>query len=220
MKTSTKGHRFQNLRHVIQYSRSEKVFITSLIPFQSVDWDKSLKKTGRPRGAQANRDRLKDSIKRKLSVIQYPHCIYCGIHTELVGNLQRDHIAPKEIYLEFIFEAENLVLACAGCNGFIKKNNFDTISRYNKNDYTKCTFKIIHPYRDRFQDHLDFDENLFVKPKKYSRKGKLNISLFELDGVMQTMHRSAALIKRALDGKLTPAQKALCNKIRMKEYGF
>lgn len=206
MKTSSRDHRFQNLKNPIAYTAAQITFINSLKPFQKGDWDKSFTGSGRPRGAQSRRDELKRSIGRKLRNIQYPHCIYCGFHEKIVGNLQRDHIAPKDSYKDFIFEEQNLILACANCNGFLKKNNYDTISRPNTS-YSRCTFKIVHPYRDKFKDHFDFrfsKNELFIKPKRYSRKGRNTINLFGLDDVRHTSLRGAAIIKRSI--KLTPSQ--------------
>ena len=174
MKVSKLDHRFQNLSTTIKYSKKQLAFINSLKPFQGNEWDKSFTGTGRVKGAQSRRDELKESIKTKLNNIQFPHCIYCGFHEKIVGNLQREHIAPKGSHINFVFEAENLILACANCNGFLKKHNKDTISTVNA-DYKRCTFRIIHPYRDKHQDHFSYtfnNNNLYIKPKKYSRKGK------------------------------------------------
>jgi len=198
MKTSNRDHRFQNLNSTITYSGVQKNFINSLRPFQGGEWDKSFTGTGRPRGAQSQRDRLKNSIRTKLRNIQFPHCIYCGFHENVVGLLQRDHIAPKEIYQNFVFEEENLVLACANCNGFLKKNNYDTVSVANAL-YSRCSFKIVHPYRDRFQDHLEFrfsDGSLIINYKKYSRKGKNTIKLFGLDDVRHSSLRGGCIDKK------------------------
>jgi uncharacterized protein (TIGR02646 family) len=208
MRVSNRDHRFQNLPRTISYSGTQRAFINSLTPFQGGEWDKPLTGTGRPHGAQARRNELRNSIRNKLNNIQYPHCIYCGFHEKIVGYLQRDHIAPKELYQNFVFEEENLVLACANCNGFLRKSSYDTVSVANV-VYSRCKFKIIHPYRDRYQHHLNFrfsNNNLFIYSKKYSRKGKNTIRLFGLDDVRHTSIRGAAIIKKNI--RLTPAQEA------------
>jgi len=197
MKTSKRIHRFQNLFPTLTYSISQISFINSLKPIVKEDWDKGLKITGRIRGTVKLRDDLKNYIRIELQKIQFPNCIYCGFHEEIVGNLQRDHIAPKDIYPDFMFEAENLALACASCNGFLKKSNFDTMLRYNSN-YSLCKFKIIHPYRDKYYQHLDFQfssNNLIVKHKKFSRKGKATITLFGLNNPIQVSLRGAAIMQ-------------------------
>jgi hypothetical protein len=208
MRSSNRDHRFQNLTSAIRFTIAQKAFVNSLRPFQGNEWDGSFTGTGRSRGAQSRRDELKVSIRTKLNNIQYPHCIYCGFHESIVGNLQRDHIAPRDKYGEYVFEEMNLVLSCANCNGFLKKNNYDTISVYS-NVYARCTFKIIHPYRDRYQEHIVFrfsDNNLFVNYTKYSRKGKNTIKLFGLDDVRHSSLRGAAIMKKTI--KLTAAQEA------------
>jgi uncharacterized protein (TIGR02646 family) len=219
MKRSKGLHKFQNLDRTIRYTKNWIEFIESLQPFQGNEWDKPLTNTGRPRGAQERRNELKNFIRAKLRNIQFPHCIYCGLHEEIVGNLQRDHIAPKEQYNEYLFEAENLVLACAGCNGFLKKNNYDTISVYVPNNYDRCTFKIVHPYRDDFRDHLEgkfADNRVIISAKKYSRKGKNTILLFGLDEPRQADFRGASLMQKHL--RLTRAQEAQMQLITRREY--
>ena len=187
-------------------------------PFRSEDWDKSLTGTGRQRGSQQKRDNLKASIGRKLREIQYPHCIYCGIHENLVGNLQRDHIAPRNPWIEFVFEAQNLVLACASCNGFLKKNNFDTISSYST-EYKKCKFNIIHPYFDKYQDHIHFSpqkNKIIIYPKRNSRKGKKTIQVFELNNTHQVSLRCASSILNSF--KLTKSQNRIFKNIVNSDY--
>lgn len=218
MKVSSRDHRFQNLTTSITYSNTQQTFIDSLKPFQGNEWDKSFKGSGRRRGSQITRDRLKGAIRVKLLEIQYPHCIYCGFHEKIVGHLQREHIAPKDLYRDFVFTETNLVLACASCNGFLKKSSLNTVSAFNT-DYSKCKFKIIHPYRDRYQDHYIFrfsNKELVISPVKYSRKGKNTIAMFGLNDIHQASLRGAAIIKSSI--KLTSRLENLVQQTLLREY--
>lgn len=218
MKTRNRIHRFQNLSSTLIYSALQIGFINSLKPILKEDWDKGLKITGRIRGTVKLRDELKNYIKIELQKIQFPNCIYCGFHEEIVGNLQREHIAPKDTYPDFMFEAENLALACAGCNGFLKKSNFDTMLKYSPK-YSLCKFKIIHPYRDKYYEHLDFqfsNNNLIVKHKRFSRKGKATITLFGLNSPMQVSLRGAVIMQRSV--KLPPNLELLVQNALKNDY--
>ncbi|WP_256011801.1 HNH endonuclease [Desertivirga xinjiangensis] len=195
---SDRIHLFQIIGETFSYTVAKQGFITSLNPLTSADWDKGLEDTGRARGFVTKRNDLKAYIKQQLELIQHPHCIYCGLHKNIVGTLQREHIAPKDLYPEFLFEPENLALACASCNGFQKKNNTNTVSTSNV-IYSRCRFTIIHPYRDDYRNHYDMDitgNEIIIKAKKYSRKGKATIKMFGLDEPHQAQMRGASLMQR------------------------
>jgi len=213
-------HRFQNLIATIVYTNAQNLFITSLMPLSSNDWDRTLVGTGRPYGATTRRNELKTHIRAELERIQLPFCIYCGFHEDIVGHLQRDHIAPKGIYPEFLFEAKNLVLACGNCNGFLKKKNFDTISSVSS-VYNRCRFKIVHPYRDRYQDHLKFafvGGDIVIKHKPYSRKGKATVEMTGINEPIPAQLRGAALMRRHI--QLTPALDTLLALAMQNDYSL
>jgi hypothetical protein len=108
----------------------------------------------------------------------------------------RDHIAPKNTYPKWTFRPENLVLACYACNTDRKKQ-YDPISvRHRK--YRRCKFRIVHPYFDRPNAHLDFGIGgpLEILIAGITDKGKETIKLFNLMSPERAKQRaSEALIE-------------------------
>ena len=94
-------------------------------------------------------------------------CAYCqgDISIRSASNAHIEHIAPKSLYQQFMFEAKNLCVICADCNE-IKKNQEvinnvpNTIiplqNGIGRRQYPRSTnvFLIIHPHFDEWEDHL------------------------------------------------------------------
>src|SRR5574344_2290427 len=137
--------KYQKLTRVISFTPEQSAYLISLNPLHGNEWEISSKEM----------EDIKNSIKTQLYQIQGGYCIYCGISVDIVGSLEREHIAPKykKKYTKFMFEPHNIVLACHTCNSSTRKGKIDTISKLDSN-YENCTFSIIHPYFDRFEDHI------------------------------------------------------------------
>ncbi|MCR5888348.1 hypothetical protein LRS06_11350 [Hymenobacter sp. J193] len=207
--------RFRQLKRAIRFTKSEEDFI-ALIPKNYNDaWDGSLadlKKNGTlKRGAVGIRDNIKSAIKKRLKTIQGNNCIYCGLHFKIVGTSQREHIADKANYPEFVFERYNIALACSYCNGFDKKGVINTINKHDY-DYSKCEFNIIHPYFDNIDDHIDFlftNTKVVIKPKidsitkAQSIKAVNTISMFELAGSVQSLLRGSLYKAKKINSTLS-----------------
>lgn len=146
-------------------------------------WNGSVKTAGVIR---KDRDDLKIKIKSKLKEIQGGYCIYCGFSFKhRCGErgdkaIERDHVAPKSEYKKFTFEAKNIVLACDICNSSDYKGKLDTIETYN-DDYSNCTFNIVHPYIDTWSEHLVVNDDGTVSTRNESRKGLLTKTTFGLN---------------------------------------
>ncbi len=187
---------FQSLKgKKIKYSKAEELVINGLKPLIGGEWEGKIKKVSSV--LRKDRDDLRFNLKEKLIKIQGEYCIYCGLHKDHCGVLEREHIAPKgsKLYPEFVFEEENLCLACHECNFYLKGEE-DTISKYSKN-YRSNKFTIVHPYLNDFFSHIEFavkDGKAIIRKKPWSRKGKKTISLFELDSTENTTKRSGLLI--------------------------
>ncbi|WP_431610680.1 HNH endonuclease [Chryseobacterium sp. 'Rf worker isolate 10'] len=187
---------FQSLEgKEFKYLKKELLTINGLCPLTGGEWEGIIKNTSKI--MRKDRDEIVSKIKAKLEKIQGPYCIYCGLHEKHCGPLEREHIAPKgyKSHPQFMFEPQNLALACHHCNFDLKKE-YDTINKINTN-YSKCTFNIIHPYFDNINSHISFvskEGMVLIKSKRYSRKGRNYIRLFELDSVYNTEKRSGLLI--------------------------
>jgi len=126
-------------------------------------------------------------IKHKISTYtlrqQNCRCVYC--ERLLIGlNPQIEHIADKATYKDFSFETLNLATACCYCNGPTNKHNEDTVLVKNAN-YTKCEFKIVHPYLDNVEENFVYLNNSrFVYDyNKCSEKGKFTIDTLGWDKI-------------------------------------
>ena len=66
---------------------------------------------------------LRSTIRAFYRDEQVGVCAYCNNDVSLItaGNAHIEHIAPKSLYPNFIFEPKNLCIVCSDCNT-IKRN--------------------------------------------------------------------------------------------------
>ena len=113
-------------------------------------------------------------------------CAYCRNPVSLRNafNCHVEHIAPKSIYLEFIFEPKNLCVICSDCNTIKRKQEIigdvpDTVSRIPRlYPRSSGAFLIVHPHFDNWDDHI------IVFGKYYAdktQKGHFTIGACELN---------------------------------------
>jgi uncharacterized protein (TIGR02646 family) len=186
--------RYQNLTRTITFSAQEQAIINGLGQLNGSEWDGDIKAGCTITKAQRNK--VTSDIKGKSEAIQGKYCIYCGIHEEYKGHLQREHILRKSAtqYPNFMFEPENLVLACGHCNRDLK--GLKDFGSGQRDNYQKNSFKIIHPHLDDFNNHIRFfgkGNQVLVQKIPYSRKGKKTIEVFELASVPKTTMRSGLI---------------------------
>lgn len=113
------------------------------------DWDSpALKKIKR---------RLKDFHLR----IQGSSCCYC--RKNLIGEFQMvmdiEHVLPKSVFPELVFDGVNLSVACKRCNMLIKKERWDFVHGKSKKEmltkkHNSEAYEIIHPNLDVYERHL------------------------------------------------------------------
>jgi 5-methylcytosine-specific restriction endonuclease McrA len=136
-------------------------------------------------------------------------CAYCQrpVHRNEVGFRELDHILPKAQnprkklnqlrassndkkyrrhtagYSHFMYNAENLVIACKRCNGF--KGSYDALadrSQYPANYPTLSTqFEWIHPYHDEWSHHIELIATFLYAAVDASPKGAAVIHACGLD---------------------------------------
>lgn len=132
---------------------------------------------------------IKSNIVNYLIEEQNCRCYYCEgeffKNRTGVGNPTIDHIVDKAKHSEYLFESMNLVLACHTCNGFTKKGEKATLNcsvKLKYTDYTSLDFKIVHPYIDKKNEHLEYceDQNIW-KIINDSEKGFNTIKMFGFD---------------------------------------
>lgn len=184
----------------LNYNDEEEAWVKELILSDlshAEIWSGSVSSTSVRR---KDRDQIVKSIKTQLKDIQKGYCYYCGFAFDFRGgekgesNIHRDHIAPKNLYRNFTFTPENLVLSCFICNGLDYKSNYDTISHYSEN-YHECEFSIIHPYFDERSQHLDVNSDGVISVINQSQKGRTTIKIFGLNETYPVMFRALSFTK-------------------------
>ncbi len=191
-------YRFQTLNTCFLYTPSDQIFVNRLAQQNPNVWDGSMPAPDFARTSRTRRDNLKIYINEQLNNIQNPYCIYCGLLFN--ENAQREHILPKETYPQYAFEPQNLVLACARCNGFQYKHTKDyAIPPVDLIDYASNEFEIIHPYLDNIHEHLD-TSNVVIRIINSSAKGYKTRDEFDLNNEYNISYRSTLASNR--DGML------------------
>lgn len=218
--------KFQQIKKIYRLSKPEINFL-SLIPSNyKKSWDGKLEDLISSgvllSDAAKTRNNIKYRIKTKLLSIQGKYCIYCGMHFEMVGTSQREHIADKGRYPQFTFTNKNIALACAYCNGFEKKSSQNVVKKINK-EYQKCEFSIVHPYFDSFENHIElsFDgADISLSKKNNSVKGENTIKIFKLMETAQAAMRGAAYLRQESNKKLNSSSVKKRNTIILNKYTF
>lgn len=160
-----------NLSDPVEFTAAEKAFIDTTL--------KPLGKNGWSNTAPATRA-IQHHISTHTIIAQGGRCAYCE-RVLSKGEVEIEHIAPKNHYGDFTFEPYNLVSSCTCCNAPVNKGQNKTIiDPVNKVAYEKNSFSIVHPYFDNPDDHikyLDADRTVFDE-NNCSGKGKATINLF------------------------------------------
>lgn len=127
-------------------------------------------------------DELKKEIRNFYRKEQKLKCAYCRNPISVVypQNCHIEHIAPKSIYPQYIFEPQNLCVICVDCN-LIKRNQEtvnevpNTIKKKKLKNYPKKSdnFLIVHPHFDNYDDHIYIINGFYID--KASKKGNFTI---------------------------------------------
>lgn len=183
------------LSSTVQFTQAEVAFLAKIQPWSKKKWSESL-------GTAADnteRNNIKNKIKTELESIQDNYCAFCGLNLSLAYKVQREHIAPQYKHPHYIFEPENLVLACNYCNE--KKGRKKTVINDTGN-YATTTFNILHPHRDNFSDYLacDFNRNelVFTIVGTDRIKSQKTIDCVGLSDPHLVAHRGAIILKSSL----------------------
>ncbi|WP_163390954.1 HNH endonuclease [Enterovibrio norvegicus] len=127
---------------------------------------------------------LRCYIRNYYRDIQKGECAFCkkDLSIVAVGNAHVEHIVPKSIYPNFMFEPKNLCVICADCNQIkrdqeITKNTPNTLKRkYIKYPRTSKSFLMVHPHFDKWNDYLEVFNGFYVgKDDHKDRKGSFTI---------------------------------------------
>lgn len=138
---------------------------------------------------------IKSKIKSHKVYKQKHRCCYClkNFRGEYIYDIDIEHILPKSVYKNCIFDLENLAASCKRCNMKIKRARVDFLKHDLQNLYGELKFfyfesdnyHIIHPYYDDIDEHLELYEltlrSKSIKKYKYtSEKGQYTYNYFKM----------------------------------------
>jgi hypothetical protein len=118
---------------------------------------------------------IKSTIKQHYLAVQRHTCCYCRqIIAISHGRVwDAEHIVPRKSHPGFMFTPQNLALACPDCNG--AKSAKQTLVDPSITTYpnTGDAFLVVHPHFDKYADHIEQGEYLYVRR---SDKGQWTIT--------------------------------------------
>jgi hypothetical protein len=120
-------------------------------------------------------DPVKAEIKNYYKTKQNYRCSYCWqeILVNHSATWDTEHIVPRSLHPQFMFEPKNLCVACKDCN--LAKSDVEVLVNKNRKSYPNISlaFKIVHPHFDNYEEHISIHIGHIYKAK--SDKGKFTI---------------------------------------------
>ncbi|WP_242487349.1 HNH endonuclease [Pseudomonas sp. TH15] len=111
-------------------------------------------------------------IRNHYRDVQKGVCYYCRgvVSLKSALNCHVEHIAPKSLYREFMFEPKNLCVICADCNEIKREQEVmsevpDTVkSGKARRQYPRSekAFRIVQPHFHAYHKHIDVFEGFYV----------------------------------------------------------
>ncbi|EJL6861079.1 hypothetical protein NMS86_003628 [Vibrio cholerae] len=167
---------------------------------------------------------IKSKIKNHYLNKPLPKCCYClrDFTGEFRLDIDIEHVLPKSIYKNCIFDLENLSVACKRCNMKLKGSDLKFLNVDLKEKYGKWKhgyfhsryYKFIHPNLDHVYDHISFYNTRVndVNFKKYipnpdSSKALYTYEYFELNKL------ESDNLTEMQGGHITPKDTALAQQI-------
>ncbi|HHP1051309.1 MULTISPECIES: HNH endonuclease [Bacillus cereus group] len=131
-------------------------------------------------------------------------CFYCQIKLRQ-GNaaFEIDHIVHKNKYRWFTYRADNLALSCRLCNTSksVKETLIPLLQgekfKYTNYPQISSSYKIIHAYYDKYEEHIELEDGIFYKAKNGSEKGKETIKICSLHRLKLAEDRAKELLLKA-----------------------
>lgn len=134
---------------------------------QKEDWENS--------SLKAYKNRVRQYYRQQ----QNRKCVYCRMDvSSATGYFHIEHIVPKSVHPEWMYEPFNLCLACPQCNS--AKNIQEVLDNTDITDLPteSSDYLIIHPHVDRYFDNIEIVDGLLYKG--LTKKGEYTIKLCNL----------------------------------------
>lgn len=151
---------------------------------------------------------IRKRIKQFYLAGQNLHCCYCRRRNPTTHGRAWDieHVIAQALDSNFVFEPENLAVACIDCNA-AKSDQVVLVRPRKRFPRTSDAYSIVHPHYDRWEDHFVFGHFIYA-PK--SPKGSRTLEIcklyryYELEGqdaLLSQDRRFADLAEQALFAK-------------------
>lgn len=100
---------------------------------------------------------LKSRAKKHYITEQDNRCCYCDEQwlTEHGRVWDLEHVVPKAVHPDFMFEPRNLAAACPDCNNAKHDNETLTDPTVTAYPSSAASFLVIHPHFDHWEEHID-----------------------------------------------------------------
>lgn len=123
--------------------------------------------------------KFKNRLREYYFDAQNDKCVYCRMDiSSATGISHIEHIAPKSIYPQWMYEPMNLCLSCPTCNSFKGTNDILEHHKGRKLPTVSDAYKIVHPHLDRYSDHIRIIDSLLYQG--LTPKGKYTIDICHL----------------------------------------
>lgn len=131
-----------------------------------------------------NVDAFRDEVKDYYYYRQKSRCCYCSAPLkDSARSYDADHILDKSTHPGFMFNPENIAIACPTCNTFKSSKSVlvDELASLTVVPIKSDEYKIVHPHQDEWADHLHFDEIGRVHSIVGSDKGRATVEMCRID---------------------------------------
>lgn len=140
-------------------------------------------------------DGFKGRFRSYMLLQQNYRCVYCRLElhpNEVTPEIE--HIVPKSLKPNWMYEPFNLCLSCKLCNT-IKGHKKETLVNEKVEDipYDSGSYKMIHPYLDKYSENIELVGNVLYRG--VTDKGRYTIRLCELNRYRLAAVRAMEQIK-------------------------
>lgn len=150
---------------------------------QKEDWEKSTLSD------------FKRRVRKYYKNQQNQLCAYCRMEvSSATSYFHIEHIVPKSVHPEWMYNPLNLCVTCANCNS--AKNNKEVLNDKDAKILPMDSFGylIIHPHLDRYFEHIEIVDGLLYKG--LTPKGTKTIEICNLTRTGLLSERAYQLIRK------------------------